>query len=123
MWAGRLSRQCFGRRMSATASKRTPSAQPAASSARFANTVRITAAKTDGVLTIEVEDDGPGVPRDIRQKIFDPFFTTKTHSTGIGLSLCHRIITDHRGKLDIGVSELGGACFIVEFPLAQESVV
>lgn len=63
--------------------------------------------KKDKII-VRVEDDGPGIPRDIRQKIFDPFFTTKNHSTGIGLSLCHRIITDHQGKLDISVSELGG---------------
>ena len=82
--------------------------------------IRISSRQENEKILIRVEDDGPGIPRDIRQKIFDPFFTTKSHSTGIGLSLCHRIITDHNGRLDIGVSELGGACFLVELPLSGD---
>lgn len=64
-----------------------------------------------------VEDNGPGVPRDLREKIFEPFFTTKDHSTGLGLSLCHRIITDHRGTLKAVSSPLGGAKFMIEIPV------
>ncbi len=89
-------------------------------------------AKTDGIIKIssmhqtnrvilQVEDDGPGISRDVREKIFDPFFTTKAYSTGIGLSLCHRIITDHKGKLALVKSNLGGACFLIELPLSDKS--
>ena len=85
--------------------------------------IRISSRQEKEKIFIRVEDDGPGVSKDIRQKVFDPFFTTKSHSTGIGLSLCHRIITDHNGKLDIGVSELGGACFLVELPYTRQTVI
>ncbi len=81
--------------------------------------IRISSLQDNETVMIRVEDDGPGISRDIRQKVFDPFFTTKTHSTGIGLSICHRIITDHKGKLDISASELGGACFVVELPVSR----
>ena len=85
--------------------------------------IRISSITDKNNIVIRVEDDGPGISRDVRQKIFDPFFTTKSHSTGIGLSLCHRIITDHKGRLDIGVSQLGGACFLVELPFPEQTMV
>ncbi len=72
-------------------------------------------------LAIRVGDSGPGVPQAKRTKIFDPFFTTKTGSTGIGLSLSHRIISDHKGSLDVGESTLGGAEFIIRLPLKKGS--
>ena len=55
--------------------------------------------------------------KDIRDKILDPFFTTKSDSTGIGLSLCHRIINDHGGSLTVSDSDLGGAEFRIEIPI------
>jgi len=55
-------------------------------------------------VTVEVEDDGPGVPTDA--PIFEPFFTTKEGGTGLGLSIVHRIVTDHGGH--IGVSSQPG---------------
>ncbi|MCG8635290.1 MAG: transporter substrate-binding domain-containing protein [Desulfobacterales bacterium] len=85
--------------------------------------IRISSRQEKEKIILRVEDDGPGVSREVRQKVFDPFFTTKSHSTGIGLSLCHRIITDHKGKLDIGVSALGGACFLVELPFSRKTVI
>jgi signal transduction histidine kinase len=65
-----------------------------------------------------VSDSGQGIPPYIQGRIFDPFYTTKTGSTGIGLSICHRIITDHGGRLLLGTSEWGGAEFRIEIPLA-----
>ena len=66
-----------------------------------------------------VSDSGPGVPLNIREKIFDPYFTTKSEGTGIGLSLSHRIITDHTGSLTVSESELGGAEFRIEIPIKK----
>ncbi len=67
-------------------------------------------------LLITVSDSGPGVPLELREKVFDPFFSIKREGSGIGLSLCHRIVTDHGGSLSVGVSKWGGAEFIVEIP-------
>jgi len=63
-----------------------------------------------------VSDSGPGVSPDIRDKIFDPFYTTKSDGTGIGLSICHRIATDHGGSISVSESGLGGAEFRVRIP-------
>jgi PAS domain S-box-containing protein len=76
-----------------------------------------TAAAGDGIILLKIDDSGPGVPEDIKDKIFDPFFTTKNDSTGIGLSLCHRIVSDHGGVLTVSESELGGASFRIEIPV------
>ncbi len=54
-------------------------------------------------ITIEIEDNGPGIPDDIKDKILQPFFTTKkgTQGTGLGLSITHDIVKAHGGELDI----------------------
>jgi len=71
-------------------------------------------------IIIRVSDSGPGVSEENRDKILDPYFTTKHEGTGIGLSLCHRIITDHGGSLTVSDSELGGAEFCIEIPVKKD---
>jgi signal transduction histidine kinase len=71
---------------------------------------------------MRISDTGPGVPANIKDKIFDPFYTTKSDSTGIGLSLCHRIIMDHGGFLGVSSSRWGGAQFLIEIPVEKEKV-
>jgi PAS domain S-box-containing protein len=70
----------------------------------------------DGIL-LTVSDSGPGIAPEIRDKIFDPYFTTKSDGTGIGLSISHRIVTDHGGSLTVSDSDLGGAKFRIEIPI------
>jgi len=70
-------------------------------------------------IIVGISDSGPGVPLEIRDKIFDPYFTTRPEGTGIGLSLSHRIITDHGGSLTVAESELGGAKFRIEIPIKR----
>ena len=79
--------------------------------------IRVSSSLLGDQVWLEVEDTGPGVPVDYSEKIFEPFFTTKEYSTGIGLSLCHRIITDHKGSLSVLPGEFGGAKFRIELPL------
>jgi len=64
-----------------------------------------------GRTRIEVADNGPGVPERMRQDIFLPFFTTKPEGTGVGLSLARQVVLAHRGSIDVGTSEAGGALF------------
>ncbi|MBW1806961.1 MAG: GAF domain-containing protein [Deltaproteobacteria bacterium] len=78
--------------------------------------IRVATYMDNEQVTISVSDSGPGVPLRIREKIFDPFYTTKDWSTGIGLSLCHRVISDHRGTIKVHEGELGGAEFRVSIP-------
>ena len=69
----------------------------------------------DGII-LAVSDSGPGIAPEIKDKIFDPYFTTKSDGTGIGLSISHRIVTDHGGSLTVSDSELGGAEFLIKIP-------
>jgi signal transduction histidine kinase len=70
---------------------------------------------------ISVADTGPGIPLSLRDKIFDPFYTTKSNGSGIGLSLCHRIIADHGGSLSVTNSKWGGAEFRIEIPIEKRT--
>ncbi len=74
------------------------------------------------IIVISVADSGAGVIPELRDKIFDPFFTTKNYGSGIGLSICHRIISDHDGVLRIATSKWGGALFTAEFPVKKGAV-
>ncbi|MBU2455917.1 MAG: GHKL domain-containing protein, partial [Proteobacteria bacterium] len=75
--------------------------------------------KEKGFIAISIKDSGPGIPMSSQSKIFDPFYTTKTNSSGIGLSICHRIITDHGGSLRFNSGTKKGAHFIIELPLKK----
>ncbi len=77
--------------------------------------------KSGDCIVISVTDTGPGIPLSHRSKIFDPFYTTKTNSSGIGLSICHRIILDHGGSLKYHSSKGRGARFTIELPLNNEN--
>lgn len=65
---------------------------------------------------ILVDDDGPGVPEEMRISIFDPYFTTKAEGTGLGLAIVKKIIVEHGGSIDVVTSPLGGARFRVRLP-------
>jgi signal transduction histidine kinase len=65
---------------------------------------------------VMVEDDGTGVPADVRESLFEPFVTTKTHGTGLGLALCQQIVEEHRGKIYCEFLETGTR-FTIELPL------
>jgi C4-dicarboxylate-specific signal transduction histidine kinase len=79
--------------------------------------ILVSSSAQDGLIRVTVADSGPGVPEEERGKIFDPFFTTKNGSPGIGLSLSHRIISDHGGTMRVSTSKWGGAEFMIEIPL------
>jgi PAS domain S-box-containing protein len=64
---------------------------------------------------IDVEDDGPGLPTP-DAPIFDAFYSTKDGGTGLGLAITHRIVTDHRGSIDVS-SRPGRTCFHITLPL------
>lgn len=70
-----------------------------------------------GPTTIRVEDDGPGVPVEHRDRVFDPGFSTSAGTArGIGLALVARVVARRGGTVTVGESPLGGASFVVELP-------
>jgi two-component system NtrC family sensor kinase len=76
-------------------------------------------------VAVEVNDDGPGIPHDVKSKIFDPFFTTKEvgQGTGLGLTVAYAIIQEHGGRIRVESHARGGASFYVELPVTGEKVV
>ena len=73
-----------------------------------------------GGWALEVEDDGAGIAKEDLPRVFDPFFTTRLDDggTGLGLSVCHGIVRDHGGEIDVW-SEPGSGCRVrVELPAA-----
>jgi signal transduction histidine kinase len=77
----------------------------------------------DEQVSIEVIDDGPGIPEEIQQSIFEPYFSTKsrTQGTGLGLFLCRKIIDDHGGALSVHSVPGQGASFIIHIPIFRDS--
>ena len=72
---------------------------------------------TDKSIYITIEDNGVGIPDNIKEKLGQPFYTTKEKGTGLGLMACYKIIEQHKGKLDF-TSEVGkGTVFSIELPL------
>ncbi len=65
---------------------------------------------------LEVRDDGPGVPSEVRQRIFDPFFTTKEKGSGLGLAIVSRIAEAHGGRVTYLPGQARGSRFRVTFP-------
>jgi nitrogen fixation/metabolism regulation signal transduction histidine kinase len=66
-----------------------------------------------------VEDNGPGVPPELKDKVFAPYFSTKLSKggTGLGLAIVHRIVSDHGGRISVTDRPGGGARFTIELPL------
>ena len=74
-------------------------------------------AQQDEHISIDIADNGPGIPPELQEKIFIPFFTTKSEGSGIGLSLCKQIIRLHDGHLTIQESNPGKTIFHIDMPL------
>ncbi len=68
-------------------------------------------------LRVTVEDSGPGIPPEQRERVFQPFFTSKRSGTGLGLALVQKIIVFHNGRIVVGESDLGGASLQVTLPI------
>jgi signal transduction histidine kinase len=85
-------------------------------------TVRTGMVGADHVL-VEIQDNGCGMPEDVRQRIFDPFFTTKPVGvgTGLGLSISYGIVHRHGGTINVASTPGGGSVFRIELPIRQEA--
>ncbi|MFC5480619.1 ATP-binding protein [Massilia suwonensis] len=81
--------------------------------------IRLTARRESGRLLVTVEDDGPGIPHEERERVFEPFYRLDrsrdraTGGFGLGLSIARKAVLAHGGTLRVEASELGGARFVV----------
>ncbi len=84
---------------------------------RDAGRIALRLSTRQGCIALKVEDNGPGIPAEIRADVFAPFFTTKASSqhSGLGLSVCMGIARDHHGRLFVEDC-VHGACVVLELP-------
>lgn len=77
----------------------------------------------DQTVRLVVEDNGCGIPKDLRKHVFEPFFTTKKEGkgTGIGLTVVKRMVEEHGGWIQVQSEEEKGTTFIMNFPRVDDS--
>jgi PAS domain S-box-containing protein len=90
----------------------------------FGGEISIDTANLGDAVVISVKDTGSGISENDLDRIFDPFFTRKkTMGMGVGLSICHGIIEDHKGTIAADNLPEGGAVFTISLPLKKKIVV
>ncbi|MEB2787379.1 sensor histidine kinase, partial [Algoriphagus persicinus] len=87
--------------------------------AKYDPRLNVTTSLEKGQVRIAIQDNGPGIPDEIKDKILQPFFTTKkgTEGTGLGLSITHDIIKAHGGELKVESSQGKGSIFSIQLPI------
>lgn len=79
--------------------------------------IKISLVGNENGIELSIEDDGKGIPVNIRNKVFDPFFTTKKDGCGLGLTIAQRIVLAHHGELSIHNSaQKNGTVILLRFP-------
>ena len=74
------------------------------------------------VMIAGVEDNGPGMPEEVRDRLFEPFFTTKgSRGTGLGLALVQKVVEEHRGQVQVESQPGQGTAFHIWLPIAREA--
>jgi len=63
--------------------------------------IRVTAEVSDGMIEVNVVDNGKGLPRENRQRLLEPYMTTREKGTGLGLAIVKKIVEDHGGRLEL----------------------
>jgi two-component system sporulation sensor kinase A len=67
---------------------------------------------------VRIADEGPGIPKDLKDKIFEPFYSTKKEGTGFGLAMALQAVEEHQGSIRVAEeTACKGAVFVVELPL------
>jgi nitrogen-specific signal transduction histidine kinase len=86
-------------------------------------TVSLVNSPVDGMVEMNVHDNGPGIPDEVQVQMFDPFFTTKEEGTGLGLFVARKVARDHRGRMDIDSKPGEGTTVRVSIPIAPPDAV
>jgi PAS domain S-box-containing protein len=96
-----------------------------AANGRGALAVRTSCDTEREAIVLEVTDDGPGVPEELKGRIFDPFFTTKEvgTGTGLGLTVAYAIVQEHGGRIRTESPASRGATFVVELPVGSARAI
>lgn len=75
-------------------------------------------------MTVEIADEGCGIPKEVIERIYDPFFTTKSvgEGIGLGLSISYEIVRMHHGELSVDSEDGVGTRFRVVLPIADAAL-
>ena len=86
--------------------------------------IRLVTRRLDEQVEVRIEDDGPGIPEDLRERIFEPFFTTKAAGagSGLGLDIVRQLVERHQGRIEVDDAPGGGAIFRVRLPVLTKVV-
>ena len=82
--------------------------------------VRVSARASEeapGTVELRVDDNGPGIEPERRERVFEPYESTRKEGTGLGLAIVKKVVLDHNGEVRIEDSELGGAAVVIRLPL------
>jgi two-component system sensor histidine kinase FlrB len=73
----------------------------------------------NGSVLIALQDNGPGVDENLKDRIFEPFFTTRTSGTGLGLAVVRAVIVAHQGEIELDAGYQDGARFVIRLPVCR----
>jgi len=90
----------------------------AADAMKGTGTLTVRTARENDFVLVEIADNGPGIPAEVKSRIFDPFFTTKGvgEGTGLGLDIVNRIVKNARGQVNV-LSSPGDTRFQIRIPI------
>ena len=71
---------------------------------------------SDGRVVLEITDNGPGIPDDIKSRLFEPFVTSRSNGTGLGLAIVNAVIRAHKGTISVSDATPGGTRFTITLP-------
>ena len=83
--------------------------------------IHVNIVESEDETTLSIEDNGPGVIKELHSKIFEAFYTTKESGSGLGLVSVRDCVDAHRAEIRLVQSQLGGAKFIIDFPHSSQS--
>jgi two-component system nitrogen regulation sensor histidine kinase NtrY len=84
--------------------------------------LRVRTAAADGSISVEVQDDGPGITDEQRTRLFVPYFTTKKGGTGLGLAIVQGIVSDHGGRVEVKSAPGAGTTVTLILPARRADV-
>jgi nitrogen fixation/metabolism regulation signal transduction histidine kinase len=82
--------------------------------------IRVRTYSQDARAILEIDDNGPGIAKENRDRVFDPYYTTKSDGTGLGLAIVKKIVLEHGGEIVCSDTEFGGVSFRIRLPLVRD---
>jgi two-component system sensor histidine kinase HupT/HoxJ len=84
--------------------------------------ITVSARAVNGCISIQIADDGPGIPEGVGEQVFEPFFSNKPggQGTGLGLFIVRQIIDEHLGEISVAPGNGNGARFNIVLPVPRE---